>query len=185
MKQSLVQLSRTLAYALRHDPASFGLQLDAEGWVDVQDVLHALSQRRSAWSQLCEEDIVALMAQSDKQRFELRDGRIRAYYGHSFAQKILHTPDSPPTFLFHGTTPQAYEHIRQQGLLPMERQYVHLSAEKKTALQVARRRTTSPALLKIAAQQAAQQGIHFYLGNDMVWLADKIPPHLISIEQTE
>ncbi len=183
MKQALVQLSRTISYALRHNPESFDLQLDSEGWVDVEDLLAALSRRRTAWSQLRETDILDLLAQSEKQRFELDNGRIRAYYGHTLAQKIAHVPVSPPAFLYHGTTPQAYEHIQQQGLHPMARQYVHLSAEKKTALEVARRRTESPVLLKISARQAENQGIPFYLGNDMVWLSDNIPPRYILVEQ--
>jgi putative RNA 2'-phosphotransferase len=49
MEQKLVQLSRTMSYALRHNPADFGLTLDAEGWVPVQDLLTALHRRRSEW----------------------------------------------------------------------------------------------------------------------------------------
>jgi putative RNA 2'-phosphotransferase len=183
MKQALTQLSRTLSYALRHHPESLGLQLDAEGWVDVQTLLDALSQHRSAWKDVQEADILEIMAQSDKQRFELKNGRIRAFYGHSLPQKIERIPDPPPMFLYHGTTPQAYGRIQQQGILPMDRQYVHLSAEKQTAVQVARRRTGTPVILKIDAQHAVLQGIHFYLGNDMVWLADRIPPEWITVEE--
>jgi len=182
MKQALTQLSRMLSYALRHHPESLGLQLDAEGWVDVQILLDALSQHRKVWKDVQEADILEIMAQADKQRFELKNGRIRAYYGHSLPQKIERTPDTPPVFLYHGTTSQAYTRIQQQGLRPMGRQYVHLSAEKETAIQVARRRTSLPIILKIAAQDAALQGMHFYLGNDMVWLADSIPPEWIIVD---
>src|SRR5579859_355155 len=181
MDQNLTQLSRTMSYALRHDPQNFGLTLDEEGWVPVQDLLLAL-RRRSAWRALREEDFAAVIAQSEKRRFEMLDGKIRAYYGHSVPQKIERTAALPPVTLFHGTTPQAAQAIRVEGLRPMNRQYVHLSADTATARQVALRRTAQPVILHIAAQQAHQQGITFYLGNDNVWLADHIPPEFISFE---
>jgi putative RNA 2'-phosphotransferase len=53
----------------------------------------------------------------------------------------------------------------------------------ETARQVALRRTPHPVILQIAALQAHQQGIKFYLGNDMIWLADHIPPQFILFEQ--
>jgi putative RNA 2'-phosphotransferase len=56
----------------------------------------------------------------------------------------------------------------------LNRQYVHLSAEEETAIQVARRRTNRPVVLRITAREAYKQGIRFYLGNEMVWLAEAI-----------
>ncbi|HZO75475.1 MAG TPA: RNA 2'-phosphotransferase [Ktedonobacteraceae bacterium] len=178
MKQDLVQLSRTLAYALRHDPASFGITLDEEGWVLVQDLLAAL-RRRSAWRNVQEEDFAAVIAQSDKKRYEMQDGKIRAYYGHSVAQKMKREAATPPAILFHGTTGEAAEAIKLDGLRAMNRQYVHLSADRATAWQVALRRTRKPVILEVSALQAHQDGIKFYLGNDMVWLADYVPNEYI------
>ncbi|HLG61148.1 MAG TPA: RNA 2'-phosphotransferase [Ktedonosporobacter sp.] len=180
MKQELVQLSRTLAYALRHDPASFGITLDEEGWVPVQDLLAAL-RHRSAWRNVQEEDFTAIIAQSDKKRYEMQDGKIRAYYGHSVAQKMKREAAIPPAILFHGTTREAAEAIKLDGLRAMNRQYVHLSADRATAWQVALRRTRKPVILEVAALQAHQDGIKFYLGNDMVWLADYVPSEYIQL----
>jgi putative RNA 2'-phosphotransferase len=180
MRPHLIQLSKTMAYALRHQPAQFGLTLDEEGWVTVEDLLAALRNHRRDWHDLRAEDFAEIIAQSDKQRYEMRDGKIRAYYGHSTSQKITQAVTAPPAILFHGTTPQAVRAIRVEGLKPMKRQYVHLSADEATARQVALRRTQRPVLLRIAALEAFQQGIKFYLGNDMVWLAEPIPPRFIT-----
>ncbi len=179
MREDLVRLSRTISHALRHKPEQYGLTLDDEGWVAVRDLLAALAARRREWQRLSEDDLRAMMAQSDKQRFELRDGCIRAFYGHSVPQKVERVAAVPPPTLFHGTTPQAAAAIRADGLRPMKRQYVHLSADEATALQVGRRRTASPVLLTIDAESAHQHGVAFYPGNDMVWLADAIPPEFI------
>ncbi|GCE04108.1 RNA 2'-phosphotransferase [Dictyobacter aurantiacus] len=176
MEIDLQQLSRTMAYALRHQPANFGLTLDDEGWVSVDALVSALRQHRTGWKHLQVSDIEHVIALPGKKRYELRTGRIRAYYGHSLQQRMQRETAVPPARLFHGTTPAAYERICQSGLLPMGRQYVHLSEDRETALQVARRRTSQPVILVVAALEAYQDGVQFYLGNESVWLADAIPP---------
>jgi putative RNA 2'-phosphotransferase len=179
MEKHLVQLSKTMAYVLRHDPQSHGLTLDVEGWVSLKDLLAALRQQRSYWATLKEADLLAVLEQSEKQRFEVRNGKIRAYYGHSVPTKVEKQPATPPEILYHGTTPQAANLIKGRGLSPMNRQYVHLSADEETAMVVARRRTNHPIILKVHARKAEANGVRFYLGNDMVWLAEPIPPDYI------
>ncbi len=174
MSIDLKRLSKTMAYALRHHPEEFNLRLDGEGWVWQEELLAALRQRRSEWRQLSMDDLAAVIAQSDKKRYE-----IRAYYGHSLAQKIVREAAIPPAILFHGTTPDAARQIKVQGLRPMNRQYIHLSEDEETARQVALRRTNRPVILEIRALEAHQQHISFYLGNEKVWLADPIPPAFI------
>lgn len=176
---NLVQLSKTMAFALRHHPEQFGLFLDDEGWVPVNDLLFALRQQHSDWQRLSAEDFAAVIAQSEKQRYEMRNGMIRAYYGHSTPQKIERKPTVPPKVLFHGTTPQAASRIRIEGLKTMRRQHVHLSEDIDTARQVALRRTQRPVILKIRAGDAYEQGIPFYLGNDKVWLSESLPPDFV------
>ncbi|MBE3558310.1 MAG: RNA 2'-phosphotransferase [Ktedonobacteraceae bacterium] len=183
MRSDSVRLSKAVSYALRHHPEEFGLRLDKDGWVPVNDLLVALRQRHSSWQDLTPDDLAEMIARSEKPRFEMRDGRIRAFYGHSIAQKIHKTPSLPPAVLYHGTTPQASRTILQQGLKPMRRQYVHLSTDLATARRVALRRTSTPVILRIDARTAHQHGILFYPGNSQVWLADPIPPTFIS-EQT-
>jgi putative RNA 2'-phosphotransferase len=180
MKPYLVQLSKTMAYALRHQPGQFGLTLDEEGWVLVDDLVAALRRHRHDWQDVGPEDFAQVIAQSDKKRYEMRDGKIRAYYGHSTPQKVAQDVSAPPAILFHGTTPRAARSIHVEGLKPMKRQYVHLSADLETAWQVALRRTPSPVILQVSALEAYQEGIKFYLGNDSVWLAEPIPPRFIT-----
>jgi putative RNA 2'-phosphotransferase len=65
----------------------------------------------------------------------------------------------------------------------MDRQYVHLSADRKTAWHVGKRKTDEPVILAIDAREAEKNGIHFYFGNDTVWLADSIPSRFIHLEK--
>lgn len=176
MERDLVQLSKSISHALRHQPQVYGLTLDADGWVEVVDLLAALRGQRPDVS---EELLRQIMAASDKQRFEMVDGRIRAFYGHSVPTKIDKEEKEPPMLLYHGTSEAVVEVILAEGLKPMKRQYVHLSADTAMALQVGRRRAGRTIILKVRAGEAYRQGLKFYLGNDAVWLADEVPPQYI------
>jgi len=180
MEERLVKLSKTISHALRHKPGDYGLRLDAEGWVPIDELLGALRRRRDAWRQISLADLERIMAESEKQRFEVWAGKIRAFYGHSTAEKIEKQPAMPPEFLYHGTTRPAANAIRREGLKSMKRQYVHLSTDERTARLVALRRTAQPVILRIAALEAHRQGVHFYPGNEDVWLAEPIPPAFIT-----
>jgi putative RNA 2'-phosphotransferase len=175
----LTQLSKTVSHALRHQPWLYELELDDEGWTDLAIVADALRRQRSEWSDLTESDFVEMIASSDKPRHEIREGRIRAIYGHSVPGKFLKTQATPPENLYHGTSPKAADEIMAGGLLPMKRQYVHLSTNVATALEVGKRKAAQVVILWIHAGQAAERGVRFYVGNDRVWLADRIPAEYI------
>jgi putative RNA 2'-phosphotransferase len=127
----------------------------------------------------------ALLARPGKRRFEMKNGCIRALYGHSLATRIEKVPSTPPRHLYHGTAPATARIIRQEGLRPMNRQYVHLSADRQTAAAVGRRKASRPVILVVDATAAHTAGIPFYRGNDVVWLADAVPPAYIHDEHGE
>ena len=172
-------VSRAVSHALRHEPWLYELELDDAGWVPVDALLAALRAEKPAWAGLNEADLAQMMADADKQRFEMRDGKFRALYGHSTPQKLAKEPAVPPDILFHGTAPKTVALIRKDGLRPMGRQYVHLSADTATATQVGRRKAKDPVILRIRAGEAHREGVRFYRGNDLVWLADVVAPGFI------
>ena len=169
-----LMLSREVSYALRHAPWQYELELDENGWVSVEQLLTALKEN-SQWESVTIEDLEHIIECSDKKRHELVDGRIRALYGHSVPKKIVKESAEPPVILFHGTARRFLESIENKGILPKGRQYVHLSNDIETALQVGKRHDDKPIILEIDAKRAWDEGVKFYLGNDKVWLADSIP----------
>lgn len=175
-------LSKEISYALRHAPEEYGLTLDEQGWVLVKDLISAL-KKQEEYSDLTVQDISTMIQTSEKKRHELVNGKIRALYGHSTNEKIKKDVVCPPDVLYHGTAHKSLQKILEQGLSPKKRQYVHLSQDRETAITVGKRRDTNPVVLKIAAKVAWQDGICFYYGNEMVWLADTIPPQYITIDE--
>ena len=97
-----VRLSKRLSLWLRHQPEAAGLTLDAQGWTDVDAVLAGFERAGSVvdWP-----DLLRLIDESDKQRFELSAdaSRIRARQGHSVTVDLDWPQTMPPALLYHGT----------------------------------------------------------------------------------
>ncbi len=170
-----------MSVALRHDPASFNLGLDDNGWVNFDMLVTALTAR-PRWGWLQREHVQHVVDTSDKQRFEMANEMIRARYGHSQAARPAYVTVVPLAVLYHGTPRRNLVAIRQHGLKAMDRQYVHLSATPVMAIQVGHRRDNKPALLKIRATAAHQAGIQFGTPSgqpDDVYLVEAISPEFI------
>lgn len=172
------ELSKEISYALRHAPWEYELEMDKEGWVPVRQLLDAL-QKEEKWKNIGEADLREMIEKSDKKRYEIKDGKIRAFYGHSMPMRILKEEKSPPDILYHGTARRFLESISENGLMPQSRQYVHLSQDIETAEKVGKRHDNKPCILTIDAKKAWNEGIKFYLGNEKVWLADAISSRYI------
>ena len=174
--------------------------LDKEGWTSISELLIALSlhhdHHNNRWLRHIEKhNLEEMIARSDKVRFEIKDDKIRALYGHSSSSsfipftKIQKIASKPPDILYHGTSPSAAKNIMSEGLRPMNRQYVHLSTDKNTALQVGKRKTIlkkeeeqQPVIIAISAIEAYNTEVyHFYQASDSVWLSDYIHPNFMEL----
>jgi putative RNA 2'-phosphotransferase len=170
----LVQISKLLALILRHRPGEFGIVLDAEGYAGLDEVLAAV-RTRIAGATRADLEAVVSQVEPEKTRYRIEDGDIRANYGHSLPERIEQQRADPPPVLWHGTPEQALGEIGRHGLLPMRRQYVHLTTGPELAVRIGARHGR-PRLLKVDAARAHADGVDFYRANDAFWLAERIPP---------
>jgi putative RNA 2'-phosphotransferase len=174
------QLGRLLTAALRHEPSRLGLAPDAQGWVEVEAVLAGL-RREPAWANATRADLDAACASDVKTRLEIVDGRIRARYGHSLPVRLALPAATPPDRLYHGTAEASLAAILADGLKPMTRQFVHLSANLPQARAVGYRKSAQqPALLAVDAAQAARDGQVFHDAGDGVWLTAALAARYLS-----
>ncbi len=173
-RDPVARASKRLSFLLRHRPEEIGLELDHEGWAEIDELLR-LDGR------LTRELLHAAVATNDKQRFAVsEDGRrIRARQGHSIDVDLRLEARAPPEELWHGTHPGAVDAIRGDGLRKMARQHVHLSADRDTARRAGGRRGR-PVLLRVAAAAMCAEGHAFYLSENGVWLTDAVPPEFLS-----
>ena len=180
-KRRSIKLSKFLGLILRHQPERFALVLDGAGWASLSEVLEILRGLPNfRWARRT--DVVRIVdegRQDGRQPFEVEGRRIRARYGHSLAQPIAYEPCTPPPVLYHGTNQDALEAIYLEGLLPLERQYVHLSPDRETAIRIGPRHSGQPVVLIVRAANAHAAGISFYQASEAVYLAKGIPPDFL------
>ncbi len=172
-----VKVSKFLSGLLRHFAGDFGVQLDREGWARLEGVVRVVRERFNVGRAAIE-----LIAAFDaKRRFEIRDGKIRARYGHSIpVDKDWSESDEVPEKLYHATHPRNVKSILEKGLLPMRRIEVHMCERPEEALEVGRRHCSEPVLLEIDANKAEKAGIRIRK-KGRVYTADRIPPEFIKV----
>jgi len=179
MSKRHTEISKFLSFVLRHKPEAIGLTLDAEGWADIDLLIACAIQSGQALTRLL---LLEAVETSDKKRFTVSEDslRIRAAQGHSTQSvAITHVEKQPPEFLYHGTATRFLASIREQGLLPGSRHYVHLSEDEQTATAVGQR-YGKPVVLKVKALLMFEQGFRFYLADNGVWLTDQVQPEFLA-----
>jgi putative RNA 2'-phosphotransferase len=178
-KKLLDETSKFLSYVLRHEPQAIGLELDSDGWADIDALISGAALDGRALDRPLIQQVVD---SSDKKRFSISgDGqRIRAVQGHSTKTVDLQFEEKhPPETLYHGTATRFMESIAEKGLIPGSRHHVHLSQELETASAVGQRYGTV-VILKVAAVQMLEQGFKFYQAENGVWLTEQVPMKFIT-----
>lgn len=173
----LVKVSKWLALHLRHRPERIGLTLDGAGWANVDEIL---ARARAANFALTRDDLLEVVATNDKRRYELDAAgvRIRAVQGHTVAVDLGLVAVPPPEALYHGTPERFLTPILTEGLRPMGRHHVHLSADVVGAAAVGRRRGR-PVVLEVAAERMAAEGRLFFRSANGVWLCEEVPARFL------
>ncbi|OKA10561.1 RNA 2'-phosphotransferase [Amycolatopsis regifaucium] len=147
-KKHLIRASKRLSRHLRHAPGDIGITLTSDGWVEVETLLAALARHGTRLSRAQLDEVVE---GNDKRRFASDESglRIRVGQGHSVDVDLELPAATPPDVLYHGTVSRFLDAILREGLRPMKRHAVHLSATTETARAVGARRGV-PVLLTAA-----------------------------------
>ena len=173
---SVVRLSKLLSLMLRHRPQEFDLEVDGQGFADLDRVVSALQKKDDS---ICVSDVEGIVDGTEKKRFEIVEGKIRARYGHSFRVDLGLDPAEPPEALYKGVHPRELEATLASGLKPFDRQYVHLSYEADVAAQLGR---GGNAVVKIDATSAHAAGVEFFdCGPTM--LTELVPSDFLTLER--
>lgn len=176
MRKELVHKSKFLSKILRHQPGEIGLSLDSEGWVPIAKLLGAAKGK----CRITMEELQEIADTNPKQRFEISGLRIRARQGHSIAVDLKLSEVKPPGILYHGTSRRNLRNIMAAGIQSMQRQYVHLSGDTATAINVGRRHG-NPVVIEIDSERMHCDGHKFFLSTNGVWLTEHVPPKYMRI----
>lgn len=171
------QISKTLAYILRHNPGKFDLVMDKQGWVEVQPLVDALVINIAT--------LVGIVKEDNKGRYELSpDGqKIRATQGHSIDVDVnMGVLLYHKAKVYHGTATRFLNGIFEEGLKPGSRQHVHMITDPVKAREVGTRHGV-PVVLEIDIQALIDENPsqRVYESANGYILTEVVPPKYIKI----
>lgn len=172
------KVSKSMSFALRHDPEAMGIELTQDGRADKAKLAQAISTSLGRPVEIS--DIDRIIASDEKGRFVDFGDSVSAAQGHSVRIDLALEPTEPPKVLFHGTASTSVEPILASGISPMKRQFVHLSSEVSVATTVGARHG-KVVVLTIDAERAHRDGVQFFQAKNGVWLAASIDASYVSI----
>lgn len=177
-EQHKKKTSKFLSYVLRHHPELINLNLDENGWANVDELIAKSTNDSQGFTF---EELDEIVETNDKKRFIFNEDktRIRANQGHSIDINLALISQQPPELLYHGTAQSNIESILEKGIEKRNRQHVHLSQDKETANKVGMRHG-KPIILIINTQKMSEDGFEFYLSENNVWLTDFVAAKYIS-----
>lgn len=168
-----VQISKTLAYLLRHGAVKEKLPIDNQGWIELSQLL---AHQRLKSHKATDEDVARIVANNEKQRFSLKQDNgityICANQGHTLSQiepdLILLTSQTMPSRVYHGTYISKMPSILETGLSRMQRNHIHMTSDADwSKLGI---RNNCDVLIYINTEAAMAAGLDFYRSKNGVVL---------------
>lgn len=173
------RLGRFISGALRHFPEDIGLEMDPQGWVNI-DILCDIMEQRYKWGSM--ERLVSLVKSDVKGRYEIDGSFIRARYGHSTDVDLISDyPDNELPSLYYGVSQEEADMLLENGIFPIRQCYVHLSTSLEKATKAASIHTENPVIFEIDARAAQDDGIDIVVVNDDIVLTKGIPSMYMSV----
>ena len=176
----LNKLSVFISLILRHKPEVINIKLDNYGYANVEELILGINKTGRKIDMNTLEEIVKT---DNKGRYSFNGDKtkIRANQGHSIDVDVELKEETPPKYLYHGTSTRFLYMIEKEGIRPMSRLYVHLSQDKETAINVGSRHG-EPIVLKIDTEKMIDDGFRFLISENGVWLTKYISPIYFSID---
>jgi putative RNA 2'-phosphotransferase len=178
--RELDHLGRVLTGILRHFPDRYGLEMEPHGWVSLPSIVRAISQKHPAYHWLRVAHLVAIAETDAKGRYEVRDDRIRATYGHTVEVDLDLPTENIPEFLYFPVTQEEAAIVLEVGLKPSDRKRVHLSKTAEDARAAGSVRTPDPVILEVDTHKAQGGGLVIMRAGKTVYLVDQVPALYLS-----
>ena len=178
--REIKKLGSLMAGILRHFPQQFELEIDKNGWIDIEKMADAIKNKVDGFYWVRRKHIEAVAMTDDKGRYQIKNDRIRATYAHTINVDLSDLPDVDVDELYYPVTEEEVEIVLEQGLFPVDRNKVHLSGSMEKAIEAGKKRCENPVILKIDAKRAVGDGLQIKKAGKEVYIADKIDGKYIS-----
>src|SRR6185437_14893174 len=138
-----------------------------DGWIELNDLIDFFKDKKQV--QVTIQDIQHVSDTSEKKRFEIENGRLRAVQGHSLPVEIeMQKITKVLRKIYHGTFVKNVDSIRKHGLKRMSRNFIHLTDNFDHL------RNNSTVLIEIDVESAMSEGIDFFKAKNGVILTKGI-----------
>lgn len=150
--------------------------MDPAGWAPIADVLELLRIDRAVLDRL--------VAENDKRRLQIADGRVRACQGHSKENMPVTQEGLEASWdayqggqrVWHGTGLEALEAIGRNGLQPVSRTHVHLAEAVESTVG---KRSKVQVMLAVSVALMTRAALPLWRAPNGVILTRWVPPDCI------
>lgn len=173
------KLGRMMAAILRH--GKFSLDMTEQGYVKIQSIVDTIKEHNGRVKWLRPHHIDALALTDPKGRYQIRGQSVRATYGHTIELDLNLPTVNIPAYLYYPASEEEAEEILEDGLLPVDRAMVHLSATFEDALRAGEVRLEDPVILAVDSQKCSEAGYPIGKAAKTVYLCKKVPADCITV----
>jgi putative RNA 2'-phosphotransferase len=177
--RELDHLGRVMTGILRHFPEKYGLTVDERGWIELPKLVQSISGHHRGYHWLRVHHLVGIAESDAKGRYEVKEDRVRATYGHTVDVNLDLPTENIPESLFYPVTTEEAAIVLEVGLKPSDRKKVHLSRTAADAKAAGSVRTPNPIILAVDTRKARDQGIIIMQAGKTVFLVDAVPADLL------
>lgn len=178
--RELDHMARIVAGILRHFPERYGVSVDPQGWVEVSRLTGTIRSQHRNYPWLKNHHILALAMTDPKGRYEIREDKIRATYGHTVDVELDLPTDGIPPELYYPVTVDEVDLVMEAGLKPTDRKMVHLSLTAQDAFNAGHMRSGDLVILAIDTEKAVGEGHVVRRAGKTVFLVDAVPSDVLS-----
>lgn len=161
-----------MSYLLRHNPED--LKMDEYGFVSIKPLLNKLN--------ITINDLESIVKDNNKQRFSFSEDKlyIRANQGHSNGLapmlKLAQITAIQQDFeIYHGTSLDVWNIIKETSIKPMSRNYVHWTKDINLAKKRAKQQDKDKSIIIILkCKEFIENGNKLFLSDNNVYLTDEV-----------
>lgn len=180
-ERELNRVGKIMAGILRHFPDSFGLELDEDGWVNVQAMIDGIRDQKEDLHWLKDHHIYGIVFTDPKGRYEIDNNRVRATYAHSLDLDIELPTDDIPDTLYFPVAEEELDIVLERGIEPGDRAKVHLSLDYDAAMEAGKHRSDNPIILEVNAKGVIEDGTVIGHAATTVFTCDHVDPKFLKV----
>jgi putative RNA 2'-phosphotransferase len=171
--RTLQSLAKMLTYVLARRPDEFGLVPDADGYVNIKELLKALHEDEGM-RYVNRSHIAEIILSLPEAPIEISESRIRARSRDTLPPTT--EAEALPKVLFTAIRRRAHAVVLERGVRAGDHARIVMTPSREVAERLGKRIDPEPVILTVLVQGCRDQGVTFEQAGEGLFLTDLIPP---------